>query len=40
MIKFNILTNSNFWKVLCDVILKLGEIIKMLIEDNENNDEV
>lgn len=36
MIKFNILSNSNFWKVLCEVILKLGEIIKMLIEDKDN----
>lgn len=36
----NILTNSSFWKFLCDIILKLGELIKLIIEDKENNDEV
>lgn len=36
----SILTNSSFWKFLCDIILKLGELIKLIIEDKENNNEV
>lgn len=36
----NIFTNSSFLKFLCDIILKLGELIKLIIEDKENNDEV
>lgn len=35
MLKLNIFTNGNFWKVICDVILKLGELIKLIIEDKE-----
>lgn len=36
----NILTNSSFWKFLCDIILKLGELIKLIIEDKEKDNEV
>ena len=36
----NILANSSFWKCICDIILKLGEIIKLIVEDKENEDEV
>ena len=35
-ILLNVLVNSKFWKILCEIILKLGDLISFILQDKES----
>ena len=36
-ILLNVLINSKFWKILCEIILKLGDLISFILQDKESD---
>lgn len=36
-ILLNVLVNSKFWKIVCEIILKLGDLISFILQDKESD---